>query len=194
MGIAIVPGFFGLVFLNLSKFRRFKAGAIEAELHDVVREAYATIAQMNNLAKTALLTHMDFLVATGRPSLLSAHHIIKRKDDIDEIATELGIKDDPDLLEANKIFFERFALDHVGTMSMCLNNPQEVRDTLHNMAYSKGMKLPDPDELREIVKDLNEGAKELAESLIVDYEYFLKNKQLRRPESLDIYAIRGVDH
>lgn len=193
MGLTIAAAFVGLAFLNLDRIRRFKAGSLEAEMRDAVEQAYATIEEMKTLTRTLVLVLIDFLLATGRPGLLTPHEKIAHKRELDRLAADLGFEDDPRIQEAEERFFLRFAWDHVGFLGHILRG-QGIGSQFHDMAHNESATLTTPEELIELTKDIRGEHANMIVEAIEDYRYFLEHRELRRPQTLNYRTVTGRDH
>ena len=62
MGVMTTFTFIILFFLNIDKFKSIKAGSLEAELEDAVKEAYATIEQLKEISSSSAKASISTII------------------------------------------------------------------------------------------------------------------------------------
>lgn len=66
LGVMLVPSFMAAVFLNMNKFKTFKAGEFEAELRDFIEEANLTIDQLKEMTVPLLDYSLANVISDNR--------------------------------------------------------------------------------------------------------------------------------
>lgn len=175
MAAAVLPGTLGLIFLNLDRFKSFKAPGIEAELKDAVQTAYATVNQMKQVARTLLLAQADAIAASGRMSLLTMGEKLNRLQELDTLATDLELERNADWIASKERIFSLFEMDHIDLMSRKVG--KNTREKLNSLRSSP----PHPDVLWALVDTLDAKERALVEPFVEMYEHFRCNRRLLDP-------------
>lgn len=97
MGLALAAGVLCVVFLNLDKFQSFSAGAdgIQAELRKAVEEAYATVEELRELAKSFVSITFINLTYDKRFGGMDEEETVIYRNQIEGLINSLNIEEDP---------------------------------------------------------------------------------------------------
>ncbi|MEJ1438483.1 MAG: hypothetical protein RPU61_14440 [Candidatus Sedimenticola sp. (ex Thyasira tokunagai)] len=184
MGLFIVACSICLAFANIDKIAKFKGAGFEAEMRKAVEEAYATMENLKALGKPLIIATFDNLTLAGRWGGIDKPRKMLLKDGLDKTAESLGLFDD-EVQAASDMFFRYHLRDHLFEINSILmkmpNKDSKVLEWLHSAQLDN---LPTIDELRNTLSHLPNEELEGIEESILDYEYYLIHKRLRRSESL----------
>jgi hypothetical protein len=189
MGLAIVAGIAAGLFLNIERIKAFKAGpsGVEAELKEVLEEAYATMANLKALARPLLLSTLDVLTRGGRwgwgASASPMKHRLVRE--LEEVAEALAL-DDPEIQEARAGFYRYQTRDRYRRfMNKMIEDKQpdtEIRDGLKALCSYGSSDFPGEAKIEELLGDLYETLEPDHIELLEDYLYYKEHHSLRREE------------
>jgi hypothetical protein len=185
MGLFVAAGGIGLSFANIDKIQRFKGAGFEAEMRKAVEEAYATTESLKAIAKPLILSNLINLIYKGRWDGMKEERKHKIKNEMDRLAKLIGVFDEEVRRESEK-FFAWHAMDYVHDLETEVNKVRnlqdEEREALRKMVDRDADKYPAVDELKKFVQSLDDDQKLAAQPFLEDYEYFLANSAVRRPE------------
>ncbi len=189
----IVAGSMGMAFANIDKIERFKAAGFEARMRKAVEEAYATTNSVKSLAYVMARSVSDILAVEDRYAGIGRVQKLNVKKKIDDILTELGIKN-ADIKEASRIFDAYLAFDHVQKIKVLITKDSEISDEIKAKAdaLARFSKTPyrvepysaSPQEIARFVREHGINSTEIKDA-IADYEHFVRNYEFRRPEHWD---------
>jgi hypothetical protein len=185
MGLAIVAGALAAAFVNIEKIRRVRGGGFEAEMREVVDEAYATVDALRELAKVSMRSVLYNLTMSGRWGGLEAFENHALRDDFRRLSKELGIADDPELLAEFERFFRYNAWDHFERFRTKVSKvvPEDVQARLLALKARSTSDYPGRAEIETILGEDIEKLDDTHQALLDDYLYYISERELRRPEA-----------
>ncbi|MDD5141722.1 MAG: hypothetical protein PHY43_15845 [Verrucomicrobiales bacterium] len=182
MGIAAAAIGLALCFANLDKLKSFKAAGVEAELRTAVDKAYAAIEQLKDLGLSLSAPTVDELAVSGRMlQYLPLKHKLERVEKIAETLKNLGASP-KEIEEACSTIYQRVTDDHMRRVLYSLRSSNPGKESLFEGLDDGKMDNFDKSKLENFIKDNKLKKSEETEESILDYDYFLKNKKLRREE------------
>jgi DNA-directed RNA polymerase subunit F len=187
MGIAITAGAVTAAFMNLDKFQKFKGVGFEAEMkiQKAVDEAYATIDNLKELVSPLIISVIETLTYAGRWGGMDAHQKHKLKNELSKTLDLLSIKS-TEVDQAVKIFHRYHTWDHFNKINDEIRNLSDITDEskkeLKDIKSYKSDNYPSKENILSILGDFQQS--ENFNNILDDYDYYLKNKSLRRVETL----------
>jgi hypothetical protein len=112
MGMAIILGGVAAVFLNIDKFSRFKFGNMEGELRQAVKEAYATIEHIKEIAAPLMIMSISNLSFAGRWSSLGISEKYQMIEQVSNGAKAIGLDNNNDINHAINVFHRLHTWDY----------------------------------------------------------------------------------
>jgi len=191
MGLSIALGAIGMAFSHIDKIKRFKGASFEAEMKEVVSEAYATIEQMKYLAALIGEFAFTFIQGEGRAGGIEPNIKIDLDIKIVSLLEKIGLSKEQ-IINAKEHSNRYILHDHVYHIFRVLERENinkeltkkltdELEDTMQSIVRNKNNSLIDPKELRKYLKQHNAITQNIG-ILLDDLEYFYNNKKLRRPD------------
>ena len=182
MGIAAAAISVALAFANLDRIESFSAVFFQAKLRSAVEKAYAAIDQLKELGVALSEPIVDEMAVSGR--MLQYIHLkykLERVAKIEETLQKLGAS--PDEIEtACSVIYVRVTQDHVRHILYALKAANPGKETLFDGLDGGKMDQWDEQRVEKLVKDNALQKNHAVEEAILDLQYFLKNKKLRREE------------
>lgn len=186
MGLGIVASGLAAAFINIDKMQRFKGGGFEAEMREAVDEAYATIETLRQLAKTFISSTLHNLTMAGRFDGLGMQEKHAVREELRELAEQLGIEDDAELKAAHQRFFEYHAWDHFSSFVDELSRGKAVAENVLKeltQMRRRGQRLcPSRGEIEAALGDDVDKLRDEDRERLEDYLYYMEEGRLRRPE------------
>ncbi|PJN50017.1 hypothetical protein PAEAM_56290 [Paenibacillus sp. GM1FR] len=181
MGLAILSGAVAVAFMNIDKIQRFKGAGFEAEMKKAVEDAYATIENLKELATPLIITVVTNLTYSGRLGGMDPHRKHRFKDELKIISDKLLITDS-ELEDAMSNFHRYHTWDHISRIADEVHKEQllsdEHRRKLSELRDYSSSHFPSVNEIKNLF--IGTPIPERIQDLIDDYDYYLKNKKLRR--------------
>ena len=194
MALIVVAGAVTLFFLNISKFRRFKAGTIEAEMKQAVEDAHATIEQLRNVAATSAKATLNSLMAGSFMSGSSLKNRLEIHDELISNLKSIGVST-AQIHEADEmwkrgvcIIYHRGIKHEVGRRKERNKINTDVGPEVHeaerefqDLLNFDEWKAPSSEEMKTFIENkglLNDRCKELLD----DYQHFEKTGEIKRKE------------
>jgi hypothetical protein len=181
MWIITLTGAICLAFANIDKIQRFKGAGFEAEMKNVVKEAYATIEMLKKIGKPIIINSINNLTWAGRIGayesidLLNKIKIIK---DLENISKEINVFDN-ELEDYIKQFYLLHGRDFLRTIDNTLRDSQEYRsnkETIGKFIENRDTELPNINKIRDLLKPfITDNNKLIIESVLIKYEEYLAN-------------------
>lgn len=171
-----------ILFANLSKLKSLKLWGLQAELKDIIEEAYATIDQLRSLAKSISKPTIGLLAINGVSAIpLPLEYKLHLLGEINKILKKLNFSQD-EINETNELFDKIMQFHHGIKITAGIKNVSEEEiKNLHIQKQPNGMiKIASPIDYKKFLKQHNEENPERAE-LIKDLEHFIEHKWFRRP-------------
>ena len=189
MGLAIVAGGVAGLFLNIERIKAFKAGpsGIEAELKEVLEEAYATMANLKALGRPLLLVTFDVLTRGGRWGWGASGDPLKHRlvRELEEVAEALFL-DDQEIQEARTKFYHYQTWDRyhqfIEKVIKDKRPDKEIQDGLGALRNYGSSDFPGEAEIRELLGDFYETLEPDHIELLKDYLHYKQHHSPRRKE------------
>jgi hypothetical protein len=193
MGLIIVASFTTFVLLNFEKFKRFKAGTLEAEMKEsvekaekVVKEATATITALRNVA-TPLIISAAFSVSTHNRifSAMDPAKQIQLIDSLKTIANELEIKDQK-VEESLKTLGYYLMWDHFNNIKNAIridqNNQgcEDINSLYQSLKEWAQPEAPSKDVINQITEPYFLQIGMETKEALADYQYYCDHGKIRR--------------
>lgn len=177
--ISIVAFSFGLVFLNLDKFSKFKGAGFEAELRlkDAVTDAYAAIDELKKVALNVAEPTISLLAVSGPFQYLPLKYKLEYANKISKTLQELNVSEEETELVLSSLY-DRVEEEHKRKILVRLN--KELDDDSKIFSTIDDLKLEDW-EINQVIKIAEENNIDVSAEL-ADYKFFIKNKTLRNPD------------
>ena len=182
MLIAVAAIGLALFFTNIEKFSRFKGAGFEAELRTAVDKAYAAIDELKELGLSLSAPIVDELAISGRlMQYIPLIHKLERVEKIAETLRKLGASQ-AEIDQACSTIYDRVENDNKRRILHSLKKANPGSDALFEGINDEKMDNWTKIDILKFIE--NEELKKDAETneCILDFEFFLKNKKLRRPD------------
>ena len=182
MGLSIGAIGVALFFANLDKFSKFKGAGFEAVMRTAVRETYAALEELKELALSVSAPIIDELAISGRMlQYIPLKYKLERVEKIAKTLEKLGAKKD-EIEEALSTIYSRVRDDHVKAIFRCLkaanNDKQEELEGLEECDVSDW----NEGKIRDFIEKNNLVCDDQVTESIADFEYFSLHKKLRRED------------
>jgi len=189
MALALVAGVAAGVLLNIERIKVFKAGpsGVEAELKEVLEEAYATMANLKALGRPLLLATFDVLTRGGRWGWGASGSPLKHRlvRELEEVAEALSL-DDQEIQETRTKFYHYQTWDHyhqfIEKVIKDKRPDKEIQDGLRALRNYGSSDFPGEAEIRELLGDLYQTLEPDHIELLKDYLHYNQHHSLRRKE------------
>lgn len=186
MGLFIVACAIALAFANIDKVQRFKGAGFEAEMKKAVEEAYATTESLKKLAKPLILSTLSNLIFAGRWGGMGKERQHQLKGEMEQLAKEIDVFD-ADIESESEKYFAWNAIDIVSDLVSAVQKTdppleEDVKESILLMINRDSDKYPQIEELKGALSSLSEAQNQVVEPFIEDYEYYLMNRTIRRPD------------
>jgi hypothetical protein len=171
-----------LCFANIDKIARFKGAGIEAEMRTVVDKAYAAIEQLKELGLNLSSPIIDEMAVSGRiTKFIHLKYKLQRVATIEETLRKLGASE-KEIDGATATIYQRVTGEHVERILRSLRTSNPAKKSFFEGLDDGRMSDWDKARLDQFIKDndlqvSNDGAES-----ILDLDFFLKNKKLRRED------------
>lgn len=177
--------FIGLLFFaNLDQIEKFSASrsGFEATTR-VIKEAESTIEELRQLAKLVSATTLSMVQRTGRFGTgFDRKEQEEIRDSLLDYLTKLKISQEEQAQSLSE-WHSWVCRDYVDMIISSVEVPRELYDNaeIKELQSIERNSLPPPSKIEEILSKYSLMKDETRE-LIQDYQYYLKNKQHRRPK------------
>lgn len=186
MGIAVLAIGLALVFSNIDKFSRFKGtfkgAGLEAELKTAVDEAYAAIEQLKELGLSLSSPIVDELAISGR--MLQYIHLKYKLERVAKIADtlkKLGASQE-EIDKACSTIYERVTDDHIRRILHSLKSSNPGKEELFEGINDGKMDDWDKGKIETFIRENNLNKSEDTDEWLLDLDYFVKQRKLRRED------------
>jgi len=196
MSIAIASGAIAASFLHIDKFSRFKGAGFEAEMKKVVKQAYATIDEIKQVSKPLLVFQINMLVSHNRWDGLDLQKKIQSFNQMTEIAKMLKLEKDHEMKDAVESFIRHHIWDFYGEIIDVIKSisiqveieqsrqidekKNEVVQQLQSLLDYNSTNCPTKAEIDKMIKPIAEYLNQAVQDAIDKYDYFKRNKTLRK--------------
>ena len=184
--LGLAAGTLAAIFFNIEKIKRFKGAGIEAEMRDVVNKAYMTVDSLKTIAKPLLFAAIENIAYANRWGGMGVRQKHIFINELEKAAKELSL-DDTDLESTLEKFYRLHTWDHfsnfVNTVSQLKNIDMAIVKALRSRTNYNTFDFPTKREILDILGAYKENLSANGDEFLDDYLYYLKNKQLRRPEA-----------
>lgn len=183
MGLAVVSGAVAAAFLNLDKIQRFKGAGFEAEMKETVEEVYATVENLKKIVKPLIISLVTNLTHFGRAGSMTSYkknELIKELKYIDKSL----LNKDAEVDEVLEDFYRYQTWDHLSRLIREVgkeNLDDEIKNKLNKIRDYDSNDYPSKSDLMKIIGE--EKISNNIRELIEDYDFYLKNKEIRRPKN-----------
>jgi hypothetical protein len=197
MTISTVTCAIALAFANINKLESFKGVGFEARMPDVIEEANATLLSLQNLARPLLLTNVANITQSGRWHGIGRENEHKLIIKLEELAKSLEISDDVEISDMIKDYYNHQHVDHIRFIASVMDRVKiinsDVREKLDLLTQGRiGYLPPDTAALREALLNLTVDQLGVLEPFVLDYDYYRKHKEFRRPEAVDHFRLSDL--
>ena len=175
-GLTIIAFSFGLVFLNLDRFKKFKGAGFEAEIREVVTEAYAAIDELRKVAINVSKPAVSLLAVSGPFQYLPLSSKLEYARNISGTLSDLNVSAET-IENVVSSLYERVEGDHKRRVLVALNNQLSTEDKIFNN-YDD---LNEEDWSVEKIVELSNTKEVDVSNEIADFHHFISNKTLREP-------------
>lgn len=187
--IALVSGAFVTMMSKFDSLAEFSLGPLRARMREVVDQATATIAQLQNLAVSITSAFLEHLIASSFMGVMSNDRRFKMRN---ELITELKLlgANDKQLQRAEAKWNDGVGLIYHRIISTQITDENKQNPTHnHNELVAELQKLPDFENLRSSTPESYEQfarshglLKPSVQSWVDDYRHFQKTGEIRRRE------------
>lgn len=176
--LSLIALSFALVFWNLDKFSEFKGAGFAAKLNNAVSEAYAAIDEVKSLAISISSPVASLMAVSSSFQYLHLQYKLEYAEEIRNSLKELNISDEK-IDSALSPLYERVSDDHIKKALWALNEQLGKEQKIF-----KNYDEIDPESwpLDAIKRESKKLGVNIDEK-IKEYEYFVQNKKLLKPES-----------
>jgi hypothetical protein len=179
--IAITAAFgVALCFANLDKLSKFKTAGLEVELRKAVNDAYAAIDQLKELGVSLSNPIVAEMAVSGR--MLQYIHLKYKLEQVATIAEtlkKLGASD-KEIEGTCSVLYQRVTNDHMRKVLYTIKEANPDKQTLFEGLDAGKMDDIDRSKLENFIKNNALKTSENTKEAILDLDFFLKNKKLRR--------------
>ena len=169
-----------LAFANLDKIESFSSIFFEAKLRTAVEKAYAAIEELKELGLSLSSPIVDEMAVSGRMfHYIRLKHKLERVEKIEDNLRKLGASKEEIEVACSSIY-ERVGNDHIRKVlrSLLTSNP-EKNGLFEGLDEGKMDSIRD---FEKFIKDNDLKRSKETDEAILDLQYFLKNKKLRRED------------
>lgn len=175
-GLTIIAFSFGLVFFNLDRFKKFKGAGFEAEIREVVTEAYAAIDELRKVAINVSEPAVSLLAVSGPFQHLPLSSKLEYAKNISGTLSDLNVSAET-IENVVSSLYERVESDHKRRVLVALNNKLSTEDKI----FTNYDDLNDEDwSVEKIVEFSNTKGVDVSDE-ITDFHHFISNRTLRDP-------------
>lgn len=186
MSISAGIGIIILIFINIDKFKKFKGIGIEAELKEIITEGQETIKEMRSLALKLVDPILTIVAIYNKMQHLDVEYQFETRDNVIKALKELKTNKS-EIDKAVKFFNDYFTLIHANVVYYrVIENPTLKKHSENTLKGLKPTIEDKPEKSWKLIEKLNSIQEELPPEIIEklkDFEYFLENKKLRKPEN-----------
>ncbi len=179
----------------LTRIESLKIGKLHAELTRTISDAKDVLNLLRDSIEANVVTNLDFLTSTGRISSMNISEKFNRKNELDEICRKLCIIERKAIVDASDRFITMITWDHIDFICRLLQKytgfSTDAIKSISNKIDRKSNIFPSVEQVRELLEPHKNIMDEEVENAILDYEYILNNKELRRPSALNYDLFRG---
>lgn len=187
---SIIAGAIGMAFANIDKMEHFKGAGFEAHMKKAVEEAYATTKSLRDLGCLVAEAISAIMAVENKYAGLGWDRKLGIKKKMDSLLREAGLEENR-INESSALFDAYLKYDHARKIVSAITQEESVSVDVRQKSekllnFSKSADIGElfaapPVEFREFVEK-NEIDSKIVEDSIKDYEYYLNNNSLRRPE------------
>jgi len=176
--LSLIALSFALVFWNLDKFSEFKGAGFAAKLNTAVSEAYAAIDEVKSLAISISSPVASLMAVSSSFQYLHLKYKLEYAEEIRSSLKELKISEEK-INSALSALYDRVSEDHIRKALWALNDQLDEGQKIFK-TYDE----IDPDSwpLDAIKRESKKLGVNIDEN-IEEYEYFVQNKKLLKPEN-----------
>ncbi|ARM31769.1 hypothetical protein [Prosthecochloris sp. HL-130-GSB] len=176
--LSLIALSFALVFWNLDKFSEFKGAGFAAKLNTAVSEAYAAIDEVKSLAISISSPVASLMAVSSSFQYLHLKYKLEYAEEIRSSLKELKISEEK-INSALSALYDRVSEDHIRKALWALNDQLDEGQKIF-----KNYDEIDPDSwpLDAIKRESKKLGVNIDEN-IEEYEYFVQNKKLLKPEN-----------
>jgi hypothetical protein len=169
-----------LAFANLDKIESFSSIFFEAKLRTAVEKAYAAIEQLKELGLSLSSPIVDEMAVSGRMlQYIPLKHKLERVEKIEDNLRKLGASKE-EIEVACSTIYERVGSDHIrNVLRSLLNSNPEKKGLFEGLDDGKMDSIRD---FEKFIKDNDLKRTKETDEALLDLQYFLKNKKLRRED------------
>lgn len=168
---------------KFSRFKgTFKGVGLEAELKTAVDEAYAAIEQLKELGLSLSSPIVDELAISGR--MLQYIHLKYKLERVAKIADtlkKLGASQE-EIDKACSTIYERVTNDHIRRILHSLKSSNPGKEELFEGINDGKMDDWDKGKIETFIRENNLNKSEDTDEWLLDLDYFLKQRKLRRED------------
>ncbi len=185
MGLSILIGAICMSFANLDKIKKFKGAGFEAEMRELVTEGTEIINHMRALAVKLTSPILNLIGIEGEGfQHLKYEEKIEIRNDLLNTLEELNISN-KQLKTISHIFDKSFIIEHnrklLGTILRDSSITEKVKNEIKDLFPINNLEKVNIEKVKDILENHNYLKDEINE-LILDSEYFIQHKKLRRSE------------
>ena len=169
-----------LAFANLDKIESFSSIFFQAKLRTAVEKAYAAIEQLKELGLSLSHPIVDEMAVSGRMlQYIPLKHKLERVEKIEDNLRKLGASKE-EIEVACSTIYERVGSDHIrNVLRSLLNSNPEKKGLFEGL---DGGKMDSIRDFEKFIKDNDLKRTKETDEAILNLQYFLKNKKLRRED------------
>lgn len=185
MGIAVVVGAIAIAFANIDKIKWFKGAGFEAEMVQVIKEANVTIATLRKLATQIVEPMLTIIGREGEPfQNISNAEKFRAKERLVKSLKELGASEEQ-IEKVTYNFDQSFIIEHGRKVLRLITRDDRIdkttKEQMRGIISPEKLANIDPQEIRNFLKVKDLLSEEIDEA-VKDFEYFLQEREFRRPE------------
>lgn len=182
MGLSIGAISLALFFANLGKFSKFKGAGFEAEMRNAVRETYAALEELKELALSLSAPIVNELAVSGRMlQYIPLKYKLERVEKIAKTLENLGAKKS-EIEEACSTIYSRVHDDHVKAILRSLKTANTDKQDVLKGIEEGDVSAWNVEKIRDFIENNNMVCGDEVKESIKDFEYFSQHKKLRRDD------------
>lgn len=185
MATAGAAGIALLFFLNLTRFKSFKGGGVEAQLVEAVKEAQGTAEQLRRLVKPLVTFSINQLTFGGRLGQMPKRELIL--GEVRALGREFGLEEDAALKADIGAFFRHEAWDRLNALVSHVHLTDKMLDVstgLAPLAHRRPtVDFPSEADIREAFTRFGKSPSPEAEAQLREFlSYVAAHRSEARPE------------
>lgn len=182
MGLSIGAIVVALFFANLDKFSKFKGAGFEAEMRNAVRETYTALEELKELALSLSAPIIDELAVSGRMlQYIPLKYKLERVEKIAKTLAKLGAQKE-EIEEVCSTIYSRVHDDHVKAILRSLKTANKDKQEVLKELEEGDVSGWNDEKLHDFIETNNMVCDDQVTESLADFEYFSKNKKLRRED------------